>query len=231
MTSVLPTWVTPLLVLAYVILANVALSRRLPELAAAAAALLLILLVSAVRGSRRRLVQVLLVAAGIWLIQAVARGAVPALPLLFPPVVIPAALAWMFGHTLVGDRVALVERFARAVHAPEPLDADHAAYARGVTVMWTWVLVVMTLGNLLLVGCLTPGGLLETMGLAPPFRVTLPVFLWLSNGAYLVIALVFVAEFWVRLRRFPAYPLRNPLEFARRARERLPAVIEALRRE
>jgi hypothetical protein len=67
--------------------------------------------------------------------------------------------------------------------------------------------------------------------LQAPWTLDRSTFLWLSNAAYLLIVAVFVAEFLFRLWRFPSYRLRNPIEFMRRARERLPAVIEAVRRE
>ncbi len=230
MNSPSTSWITPL-ALVYILLANIALAWGSRPIAATAICLLAVLVVLAIRGPRAPAWRTLVAAAGIWLAQGVVRGSLPPLPLLLPPVVVPAALAWMFGHTLVGKRVALVERFARAVHAPEPIDDRHAAYARGVTVMWTVCLIAMALGNLLLVMSLVPGGLLDLLGLQAPWTLDRSAFLWLSNAAYLLIVAVFVAEFLFRLWRFPSYRLRNPVEFMRRARERLPAVIEALRRE
>jgi len=230
MTFAPPRWFTFLLVPTYVILANVALAWRSPLIASLACALLTMLAVSSLRGPRLAWARWPVAAVGIWFIQATARELVPPLALMLPPVVIPASLAWMFGHTLMDGRMALVERFARAVHAPEPLDGPHAAYARSVTVMWTLVLISMTLANLALVMCLTPGGLLQEMGLPTPWTVELTLFLWLSNGVYLLIAVVLAAEFAFRLWRFPNYRFSNPLVFMQRARERLPAVIEDLRR-
>jgi hypothetical protein len=42
---------------------------------------------------------------------------------------------------------------------------------------------------------------------------------------------MFVAEFALRLWRFPDYRFRNPLAFAREARTRMPNILAALRDE
>jgi hypothetical protein len=230
MKTAWPRWITPSIIVSYVALSNLALASQSRGWAAVAVALFVMLLVPQFQQARWRWVRIACAVGGIGLVAAVAAGVVPPFPLMLPPVVIPAALTWLFGHTLLANREALVERFARAVSAPEPLDAAHASYARGVTVMWTWVLALITCGNLLLVTCLVPGGLIDQFGHQPRWPVDLPPFLWLSNGIYILIPLILVAEFLFRLHRFPNYRLSNPLEFARRARERLPAVVEEVRR-
>jgi hypothetical protein len=224
-----PRWITPLIIVSYVVMSNLALASQSAALASVAVALF-VLLLAPMRQLRWRWLKVVTLMAGIVLVAGVAAARVPPFPLMLPPVIVPAAFAWLFGHTLLGDRIALVERFARAVYAPEPLDGAHAAYARSVTVMWTWVLAFLTIGNLFLVTCVVPGGLLHQFGQEPRWPVDLPTFLWLSNGVYLLIPAIFVAEFAFRLYRFPDYRLSNPLEFARRARARLPAVVEEVRR-
>ena len=225
-----PRWITPLIVVSYVLISNLAVASQSRAHAALAVALFVLLLLQMFIPGRSLWAQVLVAIAGLVLVLGVARGELTPVPLMLPPVVIPAAFAWLFGHTLFGDRMALVERFARAVHAPEPLDVPHAAYARAVTVFWTWALLLMALGNLYLVSCLVPGGLLDQFGSVPRWPVPLPAFLWLSNGVYVLVPLILVGEFLFRLVRFPNYRLSNPLEFARRARERLPAVVDEVRR-
>jgi uncharacterized membrane protein len=51
-----------------------------------------------------------------------------------------ALLAWVFGHTLVAGATPLVVTFARMVHRDLP--PEIAAYARQVTVAWTWFFLV-----------------------------------------------------------------------------------------
>lgn len=225
-----PRWITPLLVASYVLISNLALASQSRAWATLAVALFVSLLLQIFVHPRWRWAQVLVAIAGCIFVLGVARGELTPVPLMLPPVVVPAAFAWLFGHTLFGNRMALVERFARAVHAPETLDVPHAAYARAVTVFWTWALLLMALGNLYLVSCLVPGGLLDQFGIAPSWPVPLSTFLWLSNGVYVLVPVILVGEFLLRLVRFPNYRLSNPLEFARRARERLPAVVDEVRR-
>jgi uncharacterized membrane protein len=223
-------WITPLIVMSYVVISNLALASQSALWASVGVALFFLILIQISTRPAWQWARIVVAAVGIVVTLGVARAELPPVPLMLPPVVVPAAFAWLFGHTLRGDRVALVERFARAVHAPEPLDAAHAAYARAVTVMWTWALAIMALINLFLVTSLSPGGLLDQFGQEPLWPIDLHTYLWLSNGVYIVTPVIFVAEFLFRLRRFPDYRLSNPLEFARRARARLPAVIEQVRR-
>jgi uncharacterized membrane protein len=57
------------------------------------------------------------------------------LPLLMPPVIIPAAIAITFGRTLPAGRTPLVERDARLSRTGDP-GAAVLRYARRVT--WAW---------------------------------------------------------------------------------------------
>lgn len=230
MKVALRPWITPLIIVSYVLVSNLALASQSALWASAGVALFFLILIQIGMRPAWLWARIVLAAVGVVVVLGVARAELPPVPLMLPPVVVPAAFAWLFGHTLLGDRVALVERFARAVHAPEPLDAPHAAYARAVTVMWTWALALMAVINLFLVTSLTPGGLLDQFGQEPQWPIDVPTYLWLSNAVYIVTPVIFVAEFLFRLRRFPDYRLSNPLEFARRARARLPAVIEQVRR-
>lgn len=230
MTLALPRWITPVFVLGYVAMSNVALATQSRLWATAAVALFVLLLVRAVTHPRWWWAQIVIAIGGALVVIGVATALLPPVPLLLPPVVVPAALAWLFGHTLLRGRVALVERFALAVYAPEPLDRPHAVYARGVTILWSCVLALMALGNLFLVLCLTPGGILQQLGYQPTWPVDVQTFLWLNNGTYLLVPLLLVAEFAFRLYWLKDYRFRNPLAFVRRARERLPAVVEEVRR-
>lgn len=228
MKQVWSRWITPLIFVAYIATSNLALASHSSRSATIAVALLVLLVARAIRSGPWR--WAFLVGGSTAVVMATYRGSPPFWPMILPPVVVPAALAWLFGHTLLGERVALVERFARAVHAPEPLDDEHAGYARSVTVMWTLVLALLAAINFLLITMLVPGGLLDHLGFQPSWPIGMPTFLWFINGVYLLIPIILVAEFLFRLRRFPDYRLSNPMEFARRARATLPAIIEQVRR-
>jgi hypothetical protein len=53
---------------------------------------------------------------------------------------------------------------------------------------------------------------------------------WFGNtGTYLLIGGMLVAEFSVRVWRFPDYRFKNPLQFIREARIRMPNIVAALK--
>jgi uncharacterized membrane protein len=85
-----------------------------------------------------------------------------------------------FGRTLIAGRRPLCARFAQAVHAP--LTLRHEIYARQVTVAWTLFFAAMALASTLLF-FLAP---LATWSVFANF-LTLPL-----------VALMFIAEYWVR---------------------------------
>jgi len=159
----------------------------------------------------------------------IARGA-PPVPLMLPPVLIPAGIAWTFGRTLLPGRRPLVERFARGFHAPAEPAPGIIAYARRVTWAWTLLLGLVAALNLFLVVNLSPRGLTDLAGFTPRWPVTPGTFVWFGNtGTYLLIGGMMVIEFAVRVWRFPDYRFRNPLQFAREARARMPNIVAALK--
>jgi len=85
-----------------------------------------------------------------------------------------------FGRTLVAGRQPLCTRFARAVHVL--VTPQHEIYARQVTIAWTLFFVAMALASTLLF-FLAP---LATWSVFANF-LTLPL-----------VALMFIAEYWVR---------------------------------
>lgn len=86
----------------------------------------------------------------------------------------------MFARTLFGGRKPLCTRFAETVHAP--LSPQHVVYARQVTVAWSVFFAAMALVSTLLF-FLTP---LATWSIFANF-MTWPL-----------VALMFIAEYWVR---------------------------------
>jgi len=221
------SWSIITLSLGYLVTAHLAFTTHAGWAAATAVGLLAALLALAQpRRSPWRWVTLL---AGVALVVLTVRG-FPPLPLLMPPVIIPAAIALTFGRTLSAGRTPLVERIVRGFHAPAIPDAGVLRYARRVTWAWVVLLAGVALANAVLVVNLSPGGLLELAGLAPFWSVPPAVFAWFSNtGTYLLIGGMFVVEFTLRVWLFPDDPFRNPVRFIREARTRLPGIVDALR--
>jgi uncharacterized membrane protein len=207
-----------LLVIAYILMEHFSVVLGLPRLAVAALALLAVLLLIAPLRARRAWAWALLLATCVALALPGARRWAP-LALMLPPTVINGVLAVLFGHTLAGGRMPLVERMVRLLHAPEPIeDAAVFAYARRVTWAWTLLLAGNALASLLLALLAVPNGLLAAAGVASPLPVPVQWWSWFSNfGCYGLVLLLFVVEYEVRSRRFPWQPYRNLFDFLRRA--------------
>lgn len=85
-----------------------------------------------------------------------------------------------FGRTLLAKQKPLCTRFAEAVHAP--LSPRHVRYARQVTVAWTLFFAAMALTSTLLF-------------------FFAPITIWSIFANFLtlpLVALMFIAEYWVR---------------------------------
>jgi uncharacterized membrane protein len=127
-----------------------------------------------------------------------ARDGQRTLELLYaPPVLINLALLLLFGQSLLPGRTALLTGFARLARGR--VDMAIARYTRQVTWLWTAVFAAMAL---------------ETVRLAlwaPPAIWSL--FTNLLN--YLLIALVFIAEYAVRVRHLHHVPHPGLVAFLR----------------
>ena len=207
-----------LLVLAYLLMEHFSVVLGLQRLATWTLALLVVLLLMARLRARRPWAWALLLAACVALSLPGARHWAP-LALMLPPTVINGALAALFGHTLAGGRMPLVERMVRLLHAPEPMeDTEVLAYARRVTWAWTLLLAGNAFTSLLLALLAVPGGLLAAAGIASPWPVPMQWWSLFSNlGCYGLVLVLFVVEYAVRSRRFPWQPYRSLFDFLRRA--------------
>ncbi len=215
--------------LGYLVIAHVALVHRSPALATAGVAALALLVLASIQGPHRAGLRAFAAIVGAAIVILVARGA-PPLPLLLPPVLIPAIIGWTFGRTLLPGRRPLVERVARGFHSPAVPSAEILAYARRVTWAWTLLLGAVALINGMMMVNLVPGGVLALLGVAPRWPVSAQAFAWFGNtGTYLLIGGMFAVEFGIRLWRFPDYRFRNPLAFIREARTRMPHILAAIR--
>lgn len=106
------------------------------------------------------------------------------LAVYMPPIVVPAALAWVFGRTLLPGRTALITHFAINVMGDDM--PGTARYTRGVTFYWTLIFVLLALEALLL-----------------GVYASWPVWSLFTNCInYLVVVCAFVAEFALRRVRF-----------------------------
>ena len=139
------------------------------------------------------------------------------LPLYLPPVLFPAFLAWVFGHTLAQGRTPLIAQLIRLLHASgPPPEPDVWLYARRLTLAWTVFFAALAAVNLLLAAITAPGGLLLEAHITPPLTVTPEAWSLFANVIGNVLAAVFFAvEYAYRRRRFPQQPYRNMLDFLR----------------
>lgn len=207
-----------LLSAAYPLLAHAASATHDPRLAALAL-LDIVLIVLVVPLAQRRAwawACVAVAAAGLWLVQ---RSALLPVLLLLPPVLVTALLAWWFARTLRPGSVPLITRIVAAMDRCDPADIapDLRAYTRSLTRLWSMLLAGLALANLLLGIVAVPDGLLVRMGFAPVIAVPQVVWSWFANLLnYGIVGGVFVAEYFVRVRRFPNRPYRSLFDFLRR---------------
>ncbi|AWN17481.1 ketosynthase [Salinisphaera sp. LB1] len=103
------------------------------------------------------------------------------------PVLICLALAWLFGRTLLPGQTPLITLVARAIRGPLP--GPVARYTRAVTIFWCATMLVMALANL----CLALFASAEIWSLCANFL------------NYLIVGLLFVAEWFVRRRAIGEY--------------------------
>jgi uncharacterized membrane protein len=106
-------------------------------------------------------------------------------------------LCMTFGRTLLAGRQPLCTRFAEAMHAP--LTPQHENYARQVTVAWTLFFALMAVVS---------SGLF--------FLAPLSIWSFFANFLTLpLVALMFIAEYWVRHWMMPDARQANILDAVR----------------
>lgn len=210
-------WAMLLLGLSYPLLAHVAALSGRPALIAASVSVLVTLVLFPRLRRRRPWAWTVFVAAIIGL-YALSGSSAAALPLFVPPVALNAFMAWVFGHTLLHGRVPLIERIVRALHDPgEDLDPAIGRYARRLTGTWAALFIVLTIVNLALALCATPGGLLLAAGVQPPVTVPLATWSLFANVLnYAFVGSLFVLEYAWRQRVFPLQRYRNIFDFTQR---------------
>lgn len=134
------------------------------------------------------------ICAGLWWLVEYGGGR----PLLYlPSILIPAALAWFFGRTLVAGRTPLITSVAVAARPATP---DYLLkYSRRLTEMWTGIFIAMTMWDLALAA------------FAPR-----EAWSFMANGAnYLVIGATVAFEYLFRRWRFRDYNHPGFVEYIR----------------
>jgi uncharacterized membrane protein len=211
---------------AYPIVAHFAIARGGVGWTIAAIGLLAaaILMPALVRGRVLAWISVPFLAALCWYL---AQVSTPEMLLYIAPVLIPALLAWSFGHTLFGGRTPLIEQLIHLLHRDtEPPDPGVWPYARALTCIWTLFLIALATVNLALAALAEPDGLLLAAGVHPP--ITVPQYWWslFANViGYLLVAASFVIEYAYRRRRFPQQPFRNLYDFLRQLGTIMPRLL------
>jgi uncharacterized membrane protein len=222
-----PRYIPLLPALCYPLTAHFAAARHSVSLTLLAIGLLAaaVLLPAMLRGRLAAWLAFSLVLAGLWLLRGLHMST---LPLYVAPVLIPAFVAWVFGHTLAQDKIPLIERLVRVLHPPEePLDPGIQPYARALTLTWTLLLISIATLNLVLAAVVAPEGLLLAAGVAPPFTVAQRTWSLFANAiGYLLLAGFFLLEYAYRRRRFPQQPYRNLFDFIRRMAAATPQLMK-----
>ena len=193
------------LVLAYFGLAHAASARHDPVLAALALGDIaaIVMLEPLLRANARAWGIAALVAVAL---VALARTSFAPLALLLVPAAIVALVSWTFGRTLRAGRTPLITRMVSLIEgiAVHDLAPALAAYARGLTATWAIVLAFLAAADLALALSAVPGGLLDSVGIAPPIAISREAWSWFANGLnYGLVGGLFVGEYYFRVRRFP----------------------------
>ncbi|MEO6155095.1 MAG: ketosynthase [Thermomonas sp.] len=194
-----------MLALLYPLLAHMAAVHGDHRLAALALGdLLLVLLLDGVLAGRAR--PVLLLLLGIPGVVVLSRTAAVMLPLLLMPALLLATAGLGFARTLRAGRTPLIASIVEVLEGDDAanLPASLRRYTRGLTLAWAVLLGSLALVNLVLALCAVPGGVLGSIGIAPPLMVSNTQWSWFANGFnYGIVALFFVAEYVYRRRCFP----------------------------
>ena len=220
------------LVLLYPILTRVAVHYRSAPLTLLATLILTLVLLGRGLFARRASAWLTLLVV-IALLAVLASLDLALLSMYLPPVLLNVFLGWFFGRTLVRGSRPLIERMAWHLHAREPLSPEQLVYTRRTTVMWTVFFAVMAAINATLALFAHPDGVLELLGVTPPFTVPQNIWFWFANLMNFGLAAVLMAcEFAYRQRRFPEHSDRhgNALAFVQTLRREMPTIWQDLMR-
>lgn len=148
-------------------------------------------------------------AAGLWWLAGSGHAQ---LPLLAPPFLFMAWLAWWFARSLRAGRVALITRIVAALERRDAATLDPALlrYTRTLTGAWAALLAGLSIANATLATIAVPHGLLARLGQPPVVDVAQAQWSLFANLAnYGIVAAFFLLEYAFRSRRFPDRPYRS----------------------
>lgn len=189
--------VASLLLLLYPVLVRVAVHSGNPWMGAGAIVFLgmLVFLPSAVSGAAWAWVVMLLISAAAC---ATAIYGGTEIMLYLPPLLIPLALAWFFGRTLLPGSRALISRISEAMRR-EPLPPEVERYTRRVTIMWVTYFLVVALNAAIL-----------------PWLVSQHTW-WLFTHvlAWIAVPTLMLGEYLYHSRRYPNKTHRHLGDFLR----------------
>lgn len=198
--------------LAYPLLVHLGVSRNDPDLIAAALMLLAILLLAPGLYRRSGLAWGILLVLCVLLVGGSQRLPDATAIVYAVPVLMNLFFAWLFGHTLVGPRPALIELLVRALHPPdESVDDEVIRYARRLTAAWAALFVLLAALSAV--------------------AVMLPAEQWsliTHVGNLVLVGLLFVLEWFWRKRRFPDQPYTGFLDFMIRMGRAFPGLIREI---
>ncbi|HEU0276788.1 MAG TPA: xanthomonadin biosynthesis protein [Rhodanobacteraceae bacterium] len=151
----------------------------------------------------------------------------PALALAALPVVCLAAVASVFARTLASGREALITRCVRLIEGDARVALPGvAAYTRGVTVFWAWLLGAMALVSLLLALLARPGGWLDAFGVAAPVALPGSLLAWFPEvGCWGVLVAAFAGEYLFRRWYLRGVPQLNVARFVVEMARHWPALV------
>lgn len=164
----------------------------------------------------RRVWALLLLGVSLWGLWWISRSHYALMPLLAPPVVFTALVAWLFGRSLLPGRQPLITRIVEGLYrqARMPVTAELHRYTRQLTWAWAGLLALLTLINLLLALCAVPSGVLAQLGRMPPVAVSDAQWSLFANVLnYGLVGGFMALEYALRKRRFPHRPYRNFADF------------------
>ncbi len=193
------------LALAYPVLAHLASLRDDPVLVAFALGDLAVFVLLDFLLNRRAWAWGVLLATVVGLV-TVAHSPHLHMVLLLVPAAFVALVAWTFGRTLREGHVPLITRMVSAIDGVPlaQLTPDLLGYSRTLTATWAAVLSGLAVCNFLLALVAVPGGLLHSLGIAPPVTVSESAWSWFANLLnYGLVGGLFVGEYFYRVRRFP----------------------------
>jgi uncharacterized membrane protein len=113
-------------------------------------------------------------------------------------VLVYVAMGWLFGRSLRKGAMTICEQLARMEH-PEGVPPELPAYARTVTILWTWTFAVLALATFLMMA----------------FASTEALSLFTNILSWLVIGGLFIGEYVYRTCwKFPDLNHKNPVKLA-----------------